>query len=294
MNLIMLIKKATHKKLTIGAISVLVVFTSGVIGTYGIYSYNNVQQTIQTNNKIKIANELAIKAAAAREAKKKEPVYISLPGAKPVRALAEDYSAPGSIWTLLSKTHPVSIDYVPANLKIPNVLTRTDKSDLERSIRSDIEQPMINMFTAASANGYQLMIGSGYRSAALQSTYFNSLASSVGETVANQSIAKPGQSEHQTGLAADITTVSRNCYLDNCFADTSDGQWLANNSYKYGFILRYPKDKETITGYQYESWHFRYVGIELATALHDSGLTLDEAWSYLEKADAALKQNGAI
>lgn len=291
---VMLIKKTTHKKLTIGAISVLMVLMVGGIGVYGVYSYSSVQQIVQINNKVKAASEMAVKAAAVREAKKKEPVYITLPGAKSVRALVEDYSTPDSIWTLLSKTHPVSIDYVPANLKIPNVMTRTDKSDLERSIRSDVEQPMINMFTAASASGYQLMIGSGYRSAALQATYFNSLASSVGETAANQSIAKPGQSEHQTGLAADITTVSRNCYLDNCFADTSDGQWLANNSYKYGFILRYPKDKEAITGYQYESWHFRYVGIDLATALHDSGLTLDEAWPYLEKADVTLKQNGAI
>ena len=290
----MSIKKTTHKKLTIGAISILIVLASAVVSTYGLYSYNKVQQIIQTNSKVKAASELAIKAAAAREAKKKEPVYITLPGAKPIKALAEDYSVASSIWAIVNKTHPVSIDYIPTNLKIPNVLTRTDKSDSERSIRSDIEQPMINMFAAASASGNQLMIGSGYRSAALQAIYFNSLASSVGETVANQSIAYPGQSEHQTGLAADITTVSRNCYLDDCFADTSDGQWLVNNSYKYGFILRYPKDKESITEYRYEPWHFRYVGIDLATALHDSGLTLDEAWTYLEKADATLKQNGAI
>jgi D-alanyl-D-alanine carboxypeptidase len=123
---------------------------------------------------------------------------------------------------------------------------------------------------------------------------FSSLAASVGETVANQSIARPGQSEHQTGLAVDISTVSRNCYLQECFADTSDGQWLANNSYKYGFILRFPEDKVAITGYQYEPWHFRYVGVDLATALYESGLTLDEAWPYLEKALTTLKSNGAI
>lgn len=290
----MLIKKTTHKRFTIGAVSVLIIITIAGIGSYGVYSYNKVQRTIQSNNKVKATSVLAIKAAAAREAKKKEPVYITLPGAKPVRALVEDYSIASSIWAIISKTHPVSVDYVPANLKIPNVLTRTDKGDPERSIRSDIEQPMINMFTAASASGYQLMVASGYRSAALQGLYFNSLASSVGETVANQSIAKPGQSEHQTGLATDITTMSRNCYLDNCFADTSDGQWLTNNSYKYGFILRYPEGKEFITGYRYESWHFRYVGVDLATALHDSGLTLDEAWPYLEKANITLEQNGAI
>jgi D-alanyl-D-alanine carboxypeptidase len=138
------------------------------------------------------------------------------------------------------------------------------------------------------------MIGSGYRPASLQKIYFDSYASSAGIEAANQYVAYPGQSEHQTGLAVDITTVSRNCYLTECFADTSDGQWLANNSYKYGFTLRYPKGKESITGYQYEPWHFRYVGIDLATALYESELTLDEAWQYLQEANDTLRSNGAI
>jgi D-alanyl-D-alanine carboxypeptidase len=186
------------------------------------------------------------------------------------------------------------MDYVPKGPKVPDVATRTDKSVEERSVRSDIEPELIKLFAGAKENGYSLLIASGYRSASLQSIYFNSLAGSVGETVANQSIARPGQSEHQTGLAVDISIISYKCYLDNCFGNTADGMWLVDNSYKYGFIQRYPLNKENVTGYRYESWHFRYVGVDLATALHDSGLTLDEAWPYLEKADQTLHKNGAI
>lgn len=291
----MLKNKTNHKSAMIRIVicAILVIIIESV--SYAAYIYVSDQNNIQSAKQSEISRQIAITSAkAAKEARKKQPVYITLPGAKTIRAIVDDYSLPNSIWATVSKTHPIPIDYVPETLNIPGVATRTDKSTDERSVRSIINQPLIDMFTAASNAGYSLMIGSGYRSAGLQSFYFNNLASSVGDEAANNAIARPGQSEHQTGLAADISTVARNCYLDTCFADTSDGQWLVNNSYKYGFILRYPKGKESITGYQYEPWHFRFVGIDLATALHESGLTLDEAWSYLVSADATLKQNGAI
>jgi len=266
----------------------------GVV-SYAGYLYISDQDSNYSNQLATIFRQIAVKSAeSAREAKRKQPVYITLPDAKTIRAIVEDYSKDSSTWALVSKTHAISVDYIPTDLKIPNVATRTDKSDAERSVRAIIEKPLVNLFSAASSAGYQLMIGSGYRSAALQKVYFDSLAASVGAVAANQAIAMPGQSEHQTGLAVDISTVARNCYLDNCFGQTSDGLWLANNAHKFGFTLRYPSGKESITGYQYESWHFRYVGVDLATALHESDLTLDEAWPYLVKADATLKQNGAI
>lgn len=294
----MVTKKTSHKRTFTKAILIVISIIIFSSAAYGSFAYIKADQAVQQQKqaeKVKRDKELALKAIAdAKEAKRKEPVIITLPGSKPITALVGDYSLTDSIWAIVSKTHQISIDYIPINLKIPAVATRTDKSTDERSVRADIETPLVNMFAAANTDGNQLMIGSGYRSAALQAIYFNSLANSIGQEAANQSVARPGESEHQTGLAVDITTVSRNCYLDECFAETSDGQWLANNSYKYGFILRYPKGKENITGYRYEPWHFRYVGIDLATALHESGLTLDQAWSYLETADATLRTNGAI
>lgn len=283
--------KSFNKTLVIILILVIL-FSIGYIG----YSYICNQIQIEKIKQDKINNDKRAKAITdAIEAKKKEPVYIILPNSThKVRAIVEDYSQNNSLWVLVSKNSPISTDYIPSPLIIPNVTTNTDKSDDERSIRSDIADPLQNLFNAAETYGYQLMIGSGYRSADLQATYFNSLASSIGEDAANQSIARPGQSEHQTGLAVDISTVSRYCYLSTCFADTDDGKWLENNSYIYGFILRYPEGKESITGYNYEPWHFRYVGIDLATAIHESGLTFDEVWPYLQTADNTLKENGAI
>lgn len=294
----MFIKRSYRKKILLRIIVIFIAFF--VIGstTYGSYIFLNEQHIAQEkkqadDKRIALAKLEATKKAAI-EAKKKEPVYITLPGAKKIRAILEDYTLPNSIWAIVSKTHEISVDYIPDSLKIPDVSTRTDKSNEERSVRSDIELSLKKMFEDASIAKNLLMIGSGYRSANLQAVYFNSLAKSVGEEVANQSIARPGQSEHQTGLAVDISAVSRNCYLDTCFATTNEGRWLADNSYKYGFILRYPEDKVDITGYQYEPWHFRYVGIDLATALHDSDLTLDEAWPYLKTARDTLVKNGAI
>ena len=291
-----MIIKRTGKRTLVFRLVVSVVLLA-VIGGYGYASYLYVGNQNRANDAKQAAileETTKLSIASAKTALKKQPVYITLPGAQPIRAIVDDYSLTGSIWALVSRTSPISTDYIPEDLIIPNVSTRTDKSSAERSVRADIETPLINMFAAANDAGYSLMIGSGYRSAAQQQIYLDSAAASVGLEVANQTIAIPGQSEHQTGLAVDISTTARNCYLDTCFADTSDGQWLVQNSYKYGFILRYQKGKESISGYNYEPWHFRYVGVDLATALHDSNLTLDEAWSYLKDADDTLRANGAI
>lgn len=291
----MIIAPKKHNNLVFKVTLELII--AGLVGLILIYSSKFAEQSLKLNNimQFKDNEQSSIQLSnIILASRKNRPVYINLPGADQIRALVDDYTSTDSIWGIVSKTHPISKDYIPESLVIPNVSTRTDKSDSERSVRSDIAQSVVDMFTAAKADGYELMIGSGYRSATLQSVYFNSLASSIGDEAANQSVARPGESEHQTGLAIDISTVSYECYLDNCFAYTSGGQWLAKNSYKYGFILRYPEDKTDITGYRYESWHFRYVGIDLATALHQSNLTLDEAWPYLQAAQETLKKNGAI
>lgn len=244
--------------------------------------------------KSKDASPIATAPTDTSKDTRDEMVMISLPGAKPFPALKEDYTQPSSIWMLVNKQRSISLDFVPPLLKMPNVATRNDKSDEERSIRSDIIPAIDKLFEAAATYGHSLLIGSAYRSAALQKHYFDHYAQVAGEAAANKYSAHPGESEHQTGLSIDITSTSLACYLDECFADTADGKWIADNAYKYGFILRYPKGKETITGYQFEPWHYRYVSIDLATALHESNLTLDEAWPYLEAALKTLKQRGAI
>ena len=124
----------------------------------------------------------------------------------------------------------------------------------------------------ASALGLNLYISSGFRSYSYQANLYNNYVAQDGQYAADTYSARPGHSEHQTGLAFDLNTI------DDSFAYTPEGQWVKDNCQKYGLILRYPQGKEQQTGYQYESWHLRYVGKELAEKLYNNGnwITLEE------------------
>jgi D-alanyl-D-alanine carboxypeptidase len=132
------------------------------------------------------------------------------------------------------------------------------------------------LVSAADNDGMKLMLVSGYRSYSTQQSVYSGYVSSQGKDYANATSAQPGHSEHQTGLAADIGATSRKCQLDVCFGDTAEGKWLAANAYKYGFIVRYQKDKSNLTGYAYEPWHVRYVGNDLAAEINKTGQTLEQ------------------
>lgn len=133
------------------------------------------------------------------------------------------------------------------------------------------------MAKAAMENGIELVAFSGFRSYEYQQTLYDRYVKRDGKEAADRYSARPGYSEHQTGLAFDIGEKGReNLWLTNEFGDTEAGQWLAQNAHKYGFILRYPKGKEEITGFMHESWHFRYLEGELATRVFEAGVTLEE------------------
>lgn len=215
---------------------------------------------------------------------KDDKQFVHIPGTNPITRINGDPTKPDSLWTVVSKDYPLTDKhYKPADLELMAVPTREDKTVEERSVRSLIQKPLADMFDAAKHEGFDLMVASGFRSYELQQTYFTSYSQTYGEAEATKFSARPGESEHQTGLAVDISLVSRECYLDVCFGEKPAGKWLAAHAYEYGFTLRYPADKTNITQYQYEPWHFRFVGKDLARALHDSGLTLDEARPYLVK-----------
>lgn len=120
------------------------------------------------------------------------------------------------------------------------------------------------------ASGYTMSIVSGFRSYRTQTVIYNRNVANYGEEEANSWSAKPGESEHQTGYAIDITS------LDQSYGDTEEGRWLAENCHKFGFIIRFQKEKEAVTGYIYEPWHVRYLGKSTATLVYDSGLALEE------------------
>lgn len=123
---------------------------------------------------------------------------------------------------------------------------------------------------AASLAGFSLPLVSGYRSYNRQNTIYNNYVKNYGQASADTFSARPGHSEHQTGLAFDIGKI------DDNFGNTPAGTWLKNNAHYYGFIIRYPKGKENITGYKYEPWHIRYLGVSIATEIYNKGVTLEE------------------
>lgn len=126
------------------------------------------------------------------------------------------------------------------------------------------------MACSARKDGICLCVYSGFRSYEYQEKLYNKYVSEYGKETADTFSARAGYSEHQTGLAIDVNSA------DDSFDDTPEALWLAENSWKYGFIIRYPKDKQHITGYKYEPWHVRYIGVQKARDVYCSGLTLEE------------------
>ena len=145
-------------------------------------------------------------------------------------------------------------------------------SDYGNGLTSATQSAFGKMNADAKSLGLSLWIASGYRSYWTQNTLYNNYVASDGKEEADTYSARPGYSEHQTGLAFDLNSV------EDSFANTDEGKWVKDNCYRYGLIIRYPKGKESITGYIYEPWHLRYVGVEFATKLYNNGdwITLEE------------------
>lgn len=183
---------------------------------------------------------------------------------------------------LINSQHSVPDDY-----EFPQGDINTMKGTMHCDAR--IIDDLLDMLQAAKEDGITLQICSPYRDLARQEYLFNrkikwymnkGMSYMEAYQLGSQVVNAPGASEHQLGLALDIVMDSY-IELDEGFADTPGGIWLAENSYKYGFILRYPKDKEYITGIEYEPWHFRYVGVDAATVITERGITLEEFWEEL-------------
>ena len=124
----------------------------------------------------------------------------------------------------------------------------------------------------AKKEGLTLVANSTFRTYATQEKTYNYYKTNKGSAYADSYAARPGHSEHQTGLAIDISTL--NSTSEN-FEDTPEFNWLIDNAYKYGFILRYPENKEHLTGFDYESWHYRFVGLDVAKKIHEENITFD-------------------
>lgn len=176
---------------------------------------------------------------------------------------------------LVNKVKGVSKDYVPDNLQLTKYRAK-DRAESNQYMIDYAANAMDSMIEGAQAEGYTILVTTAYRSYNFQSVLYNNYVANHGQAAADTFSARPGTSEHQSGLAADLTSPSVNYQLTSKYGDTEEGKWLALHSHEYGFILRYTKAGEAITGYVYEPWHFRYVGTEVATEIWERGITLEE------------------
>ena len=184
---------------------------------------------------------------------------------------------PSSYTVLVNRDYPMPEDYVPEDLVIPDVDYSYNGIYEKSYMREAAAKALEKMFAAAKKKKkYQLKVVSAYRSYERQNAIYQNNINTRGEEDTNKVSAQPGCSEHQTGLAIDVSSDTVNCTIEKSFASCPEGKWLARNCHNFGFIIRYPEGKSHITGYTYEPWHIRYVGVNLAKYIHKMELTLEE------------------
>jgi D-alanyl-D-alanine carboxypeptidase len=184
---------------------------------------------------------------------------------------------------IVNKHRPLQpANYVPADLVQPRVALAVtgEAAQLNRTTAAAAER----MFAAAAAAGVTMTLASGYRSYATQTVTYNGWVSSQGRAAADTASARPGYSEHQTGWSFDIGDGGGACSFQPCFAEQPAAVWAKANAHRFGFVVRYPFMQHTITGYFYEAWHLRYVGVEAATDMRKRGIATLEQYFGLDAA----------
>jgi D-alanyl-D-alanine carboxypeptidase len=216
-------------------------------------------------------------------AKTSQPAARTKPAVTPKPASQTDaitvVAQPATISVLVNKHNKLPDSYNPPDLvttTVPFISTATSE---KRKMRREAAAALAKMFAGAKQQGISLLGVSGYRSHATQTTLFNYYVKTDGYAKARTYSALPGTSEHETGLAIDVTGGNGKCAADDCFGGTPEASWLEKHAAEYGFIIRYPKGKDAITGYKYEPWHIRYVGTKIANEIMSKGITLEEYYN---------------
>lgn len=183
---------------------------------------------------------------------------------------------------LVNKSHELDSSYKPDDL-VSIKYYAEDRAPESRYMRAAAADAFHHLVEEAERLGIELVMTTAYRSYGFQSYLYDSYVAEVGKEAADRFSAEPGKSEHQTGLAVDVSSRSVSYQLTVEFADTEEGRWLSENAHLFGFVMRFPEGKEDITGYQYEPWHIRYVGLAAAGYMYENGTVLEEYLQLLEK-----------
>ena len=176
---------------------------------------------------------------------------------------------PGNILVLVNKNNKLDSKYKPKDLEVIDL----KYSNKDKYLRKEAKEAFEKLSDDASKLNLSIIAVSTFRSYSYQKNLYLEYVNKKGKKYADLCSARPGHSEHQTGLALDVMGSNKDY---NKFDESKEFNWMINNAYKYGFILRYPKGKEHITGFKYEPWHYRYVGKEAAKIIHDKNITLEE------------------
>nr|WP_245339335.1 M15 family metallopeptidase [Paenibacillus shirakamiensis] len=191
------------------------------------------------------------------------------------------WADPKSEMVLVNKKFALPDGYVPTDLVYPNVPFTFKEKIEKRKMRKEAASALEKLFAAAKKDKIYLAGVSAYRSEQTQIALFNRYVKRDGEAKAKTYSAVPGHSEHQTGLAIDVSGSNGRCAAEDCFGGTPEAKWLAAHVADYGFVIRYPKGKDSVTGYKYEPWHIRYVGEDIAKTVMSQGITLEEYYEVI-------------
>ncbi|UOE43695.1 M15 family metallopeptidase [Agromyces larvae] len=243
--------------LTAALVAVAAVVVGAVTGAEGGESAE--ATTRSTPNS---ADPSSVPSGEATASATPRPAPSAAPAATPVGfdKTARSLDDPMSIWVVVNRDRPLNPeDFVP-----PDLVSVPVAHSWEPELRQEASDAVVAMFQAAANEaGFFLASNSAYRSYSTQVDLYGDGS--------DPTTAPPGRSEHQTGLGIDIGT-ERGCTFE-CMEDSAEGQWLRDNAYRFGFLLRYPADKVDVTGYPHEAWHYRYIGVDLATEMHNTGST---------------------
>lgn len=224
-------------------------------------------------------HELVVQAINERRVSEKQPKALPLTEFHQTR-LATNFAS--SDFVVVNKQRPLQpLDFKPVNLRKIASSESLDNSrglQLSNQAATALEKLAADMKKEGAG---KLFVNSAFRSFEYQQELFTSKTRQYGLAGALLRSAKAGHSEHQTGLAVDVSVPAQGCAIMQCFGDTTGGKWLSENSWKYGFIIRYERDTTSTTGYTYEPWHLRYVGVRVATLYSKTGMnTLEDFWGY--------------
>ncbi|UKS24408.1 M15 family metallopeptidase [Paenibacillus sp. HWE-109] len=186
---------------------------------------------------------------------------------------------PESVTVLVNKMNSLPSSYEPTDLVYPDIPFIFAEKIEKRKMRSSAAKAIEKLVAGAEKDGIHLAGVSAYRSYATQKSVFQRYVLKDGEEKAKTYSAVPGTSEHETGLAIDVTGSDGKCAAEDCFGGTKEANWLEKHAAEYGFIIRYPKGKSAITGYQYEPWHIRYVGVDVSKDIEAKKVTMEEYYN---------------